>query len=150
MTGKNEGMDGADLMRKVVAGFEKSELQPLLDALHEDIVWKTASRQEGQFRFNGHYKGRAGVLEVVSQIAMAYTFHRFQPREIIASGDVVWGLFDVSLSFDQKGRSEPAKSMHLEIALRWQLEDGKIIEHQGFFDTASLLAQQGLMLPAQA
>ena len=139
-------------MRKVVAGFEKSELQPLLDALHEEIVWKTASRQEGRFRFNGHYKGRAGVLEVVSQMAMAYTFHHFKPREIIGSGDVVWGLFDVSLSFDQKGKTEPAKPMHLEIALRWQLKDGKIIEHQGFFDTAFLLAQQGPMpnAPAQS
>ena len=144
-------MDGAELMRKIVAGFEKSDLKPLLDALHEDIVWKTANRHDGPFRFKGDYKGRAGVLEVISQIAMAYTFHHYKPREIIGSGDVVWGLFDVSLSFDQKGKAEPAKPMHLEIALRWQLKDGKIIEHQGFFDTAYLLAQQGLIptMPAQ-
>jgi hypothetical protein len=29
------------------------------------------------------------------------------------------------------------------MAIRWRLKDGKIIEHQGFFDTASLLIQQG-------
>jgi hypothetical protein len=31
------------------------------------------------------------------------------------------------------------------MAFRWRLKDGKIIEHQGFWDTASLMIQQGSM-----
>src|SRR3954467_9379962 len=96
-------LDGAELMRKVVAGFEKSDLQPLLDAIHDEIVWKTATKQEGIFRFEGEYKDRRGVLDVLSKISMDYTFHHMRPREILASGDVVWGLFDAGLSFDPKG-----------------------------------------------
>jgi ketosteroid isomerase-like protein len=53
-------MDGAELMRKVVAAFGNSDLQLLLDAIHEDIVWKTASKHEGVFRFDGQYKTRRG------------------------------------------------------------------------------------------
>ena len=136
-------MDGAELMRKVAAGFEKSDLQPLLDAIHEDIVWKTASKQEGVFRFDGEYKNRPGVLDVLSKISMDYTFHYLRPKEILAVGDVVWGHFDASLSFDPKGKGDGAKNVKLEMAFRWRLKDGKIIEHQGFFDTASLLIQQG-------
>ena len=82
-------MDGAELMRKVAAGFEKSNLQPLLDAMHDDIVWKTASKQEGVFRFGGEYRGRAGVLAVLSQLAMDYTFRRLRPKEILANDDTV-------------------------------------------------------------
>jgi ketosteroid isomerase-like protein len=136
-------MDGAELMRRVAAGFEKSDLQPLLEAMHDDIVWKTASRQEGVFRFGGEYKGRAGVLNVMSQLAMDYTFRRLTPKEILASDDTVWGLCDAVLSFDPKGKPVAANTVNLEIAIRWRLKDGKIIEHQAFFDTAALLIQQG-------
>lgn len=136
-------MDGAVLMRRVAAGFEKSNLQPLLDAMHEDIVWKTASKQEGVFRFGGEYKGRPGVLDVLSKISLDYTFQRLTPKEILATDDVVWGLFDAALSFDPKGQSVPSNSVNLDMAIHWRLKDGKIIEHQAFFDTAALLMQQG-------
>jgi len=136
-------MDGAVLMRRVAAGFEKSNLQPHLDAMHEDIVWKTASKQEGVFRFGGEYKGRPGVLDVLSKISFDYTFQRLTPKEILANDDVVWGLFDAALSFDPKGQSVPSNSVNLDMAIHWRLKDGKIIEHQAFFDTAALLMQQG-------
>jgi ketosteroid isomerase-like protein len=138
-------MDGAELMRKVAAGFEKSDLQPLLDAIHEEIVWKTATKHEGLFRFGGEYKNRPGVLEILSKISMDYTFHHLRPKEILASGDVVWAHFDVGFSFDPKDKSGESRTLNLEMAFRWRLKDGKIIEHQGFFDTASFLIQQRAM-----
>lgn len=135
-------MDGAKLMRSVVAAFEKSDVQPLLNALHEDVVWKSASREGGPFSFKGDYRNRAGVLEVQSNISKDYTFHHMTPREIVEAGDVVWGLFDVGLRYDAKGRSTGATDVELEMAIRWKLKDGKIIEHQAFFDTAHLLMRQ--------
>jgi ketosteroid isomerase-like protein len=140
-------MDGVKLMRDVVAAFEKSDLQPLFDAVHEDIVWKTASSQQGLFRFGGEYKNRSGLLEILASLSKDYTLYRFHPKEIISSGNIVWGHFDVGLYFDPKGASEPRKHVRLEMAIRWRLQDGKIIEHQAFFDTASLLIQQGTEVP---
>src|ERR1700722_7994557 len=78
-------MDGAELMRTVVAAFEKSDLQPRYDAIHEDIVWKTASQQEGLFRFGGEYKDRPGLLAILSILSQNYTFYRFHPKEVIAA-----------------------------------------------------------------
>jgi ketosteroid isomerase-like protein len=138
-------MDGAELMRKVAAGFEKSDLRPLLDAIHEEIVWKSATKHEGLFRFDGEYKNRPGVLDILSKISLDYTFHHLKPKEILAHGDVVWGLFDVGLSYDPKGKGSTPKAVKMEMVFRWRLKDGKIIEHQGFWDTASLLIQQGAM-----
>ena len=138
-------MGAAELMRKVVAGFAESDLRPLLDTMHDEIVWKTANKHEGLFRFNGHYKGKSVVMDVLAKLSVDYTFRSFVEREILASEDVVWGLFDVSLAFDPKGLGGAAKDIELEMALRWRIKDGKIIEHQAFFDTASLLIQQGAM-----
>lgn len=136
-------MNPEELMRKVAAAFEKSDLQPLLDALHPDVVWKSAATSQGMFRFGGDYKNMSGAKEVLSQIAMDYTFHRLRPKEIVTAGDVVWGIFDMEATYEPKGKSAERKNLAFEMAIRWRLKDGKIIEHQGFFDTASLLSQQG-------
>ena len=139
MTEHNE-----NLMRTVVAAFEKSDLKPLYEALHEDVVWKSASKQEGLFSFDGEYKSRPGVLEVLSNISKDYTFHHMKPKEVVAARDVVWGLFDVGLRYDAKGTPAPATEIKLDMAIRWRIKDGKIIEHQAFFDTAHLVVQQAL------
>ena len=135
-------MDGPNLMRKVVAGFVKSDMAPFLAAMHDEIVWKSAHRYDALFRSTGEYRTRARVIEHLTDIFRNYTFHRFEPKEIVAIGDVVWGQFDVVLSFDPKGIGIISKDVDLEIAIRWRLKEGKIIEHQSFFDTASLLIQQ--------
>jgi ketosteroid isomerase-like protein len=135
-------MTGEELMRTVVAAFEKSDLQPLLNALHNDVVWKSASKYGGLFSFHGEYRNRAGVLEVLSNISKDYTFHHMKPIEVAEIGSVVWGLFDVGLRFDAKGRNTEERIVQLDMAIRWRLKDGKIIEHQAFFDTAHLMIQQ--------
>jgi len=129
-------------MRKVIAGFEKSDLGPLFAAMHDEIVWKSGTQHDGLFRFEGEYKTRSGVSDLLASFSLNYTFHRLVPKEIVAIGDVVWGHFEVALSFDPKGSGVVSKNVDLEMAIRWRLKNGKIIEHQSFFDTASLLIQQ--------
>jgi hypothetical protein len=109
-------MDPEDLMRKVAAAFEKSDLRPLLDALHEDVVWKTAAKSQGLFRFGGDYKNMSGATEVLSQISMDYTFHRMRPKEIVSSGDVVWGLFEAEATYQPKGQSADGRTVSFEMA----------------------------------
>ena len=135
-------MDGPSLMCKVVAGFEKSDMGPLLDVMHDEIVWKSANRYDALFRSKGEYRTRPRVVELLTDLFRNYRFHRFEPKEIVAIGDVVWGHFDVVLSFEPKRSGIVSKQVDLEIAIRWRLKDDKIIEHQSFFDTASLLIQQ--------
>jgi len=138
-------MSGEDLMRTIMAAFEKSDLRPLLNALHEDVVWRSASKQDGPFSFQGDYRNRSGIVEVLSNISKDYTFLHVRAKEVLAIGDVVWGHFDVGLRYDAKGRASETKIVQLDMAIRWRLKDGKIIEHQAFFDTAHLLmVQRGL------
>lgn len=135
-------MNGEELMRKITSAFAQSDLRPLLNALHDDVVWKSASRQPGPFSFRGDYKNRAGVVELMSKVSRDYTFHRMTPKEIVSGKDTVWGLFDVVLSFDPKGKACAPAPISLEMAIHWRLQDGKIIEHQTFFDTAYMAAKQ--------
>jgi ketosteroid isomerase-like protein len=139
--------DPEKLMRTVTAAFEVGDLRPLFASVHKDIVWKAASPRTNLFRFGGVHQQREGVMDVTAQIAMDYVFRSFKPREIIARDDVVWGLFDVEADYEFHSGVPGLKPVKLEIAIRWRIKDGKIIEHQAFFDTASLLMQRG-ELPA--
>ena len=67
-----------------------------------------------------------------------------KPKEIISHGEIVWGLFEVESDYKpaNKPRQRP-QYIIIECAIRWRVRDHKIIEHQAFFDTASLLVQQG-------
>ncbi len=135
--------DARELMITITKAFEEGDVRPLLKSIHNEIVWRSASGHADLFRFGGTHKGRDGVIDAISNIGADYTFHRLGPKEIIAYGDVVWGLFDAEISYKPLRRTHWSKRVRLEMAIRWRLKDGKIIEHQAFFDTASLLLQQG-------
>lgn len=136
------------LMRDVAEAFENSDLRPLLEAIDNEVVWKSGSTVQGFFRFGGEYTDYHGVMEVTSQIAMTYTFRRFKPKEIMSSGEIVWGLFDIEADFHEAGPdSQSAKPVQFECAIRWRVRENKIVEHQAFFDTAALLFQHGRLAP---
>lgn len=135
-------MNSEDLMRTVIAAFAQADLAPLMEALHQDVVWKTASRRAGLFSFQGEYKKRAGVIELLSTLARDYTFHHMTPKEIVGGQDSVWGLYDVVLCYDPKGKHRVTDPVYLEMAFHWRLQGGKIIEHRSFFDTAYLAQRQ--------
>jgi ketosteroid isomerase-like protein len=130
-------------MRRVMAAFEKGDLEPLFKAIDDNIVWKSASTQTGDFRFSGEYRNRSGVVEVMSKFAMSYFVQRFAPVEIVSNGEIVWGLFDVHMVYQPMAENPQARrTVKLDCAMRWRVRDGKILEHQAFYDTAAMLTQQ--------
>lgn len=132
------------LMRRVTKAFAANDTRPLMDVIDDNTVWKSASAPDGPFQFGGAYRGRAGIAEVTSSIFSAYTFYRFEAKEIVESGEIVWGLFEVEASYHpKKDRNRPAIPIRYDCAMRWRVRNGKLIEYQSFFDTASLLYQQG-------
>ena len=135
--------DPAELMRVVTAAFAVGDMRPLFTAVHKDIVWKAASKHVNLFRFAGVHERRGGVVGVAGEIASEYIFQRLEPKEIIAQGDVVWGLFDAEIRFQPVGNKREYPIVALEIAIRWVVRGGRIHEHQAFMDTAALLKQRG-------
>ena len=102
-------MQSEDLVQSVVRAFARSDVAPLLEAIDDDIVWHSATDLTAPpFRFGGVHRGRAGVVELISRLATAVTFQRFAPKEIVVSGDVVWGLFALLLRHRPGRRRPPA------------------------------------------
>jgi ketosteroid isomerase-like protein len=125
------------LMLSVLAAFKKGDLEPLFAALSPDVVWKATAPKEF-FRFGGTHRGIAGLKEYTALLFSRYHFTRFAPKTITATGDQVWGIFDMEALHQPSGRY-----VHSDVSIHWTVQDGKITEHQGFFDTAGVLLQQG-------
>ena len=130
------------LMLSVIAAFKDNDLQPLFDALSPDIVWKATAPREF-FRFGGTHRGMAGMKEYTALLCSRYSFVRFEPRSITAKGDQIWGLFEAEALHSPSG-----KYVTTDISIRWTVKNGKITEHQGIWDTAGVLLQQGDIVAA--
>lgn len=131
------------LMLAVVAALKDADLEPLFAALSPEVVWKaTAPRQF--FRFGGVHRGVAGVREYSALLFSRYHLSRLVPKTLIAQGERVWGLFEAEALHQPSGRY-----VQFDIFIGWTVRDGKIVEHQCLFDTASVLIQQG-ELPEKA
>ena len=125
------------LMLSVFAAFRDGNLEPLFAAISPDVVWQAAAPQEF-FRFGGTYRGIDGMHEYTALLSSRYHFTRFHPKIVTATGDQVWGLFEAEALHQPSSRY-----VRFELSLRWTVRDGKITEHQCFFDTAGVLIQQG-------
>jgi ketosteroid isomerase-like protein len=125
------------LMERVAGAFRDGDLRPMLEAIDDNVVW-TESAPADFFRFGGTHRRRPGVIEVEALVFATYLFHRFDPVEIVTSGEIVWGLFRVEALHRPTDRM-----VKTDYAVRWRVRNGKIVEHQAFYDTAALLLQQG-------
>lgn len=138
----SQELSNKNLMLSVIAAFKDSDLAPLFEALHPDVVWKVTAPREF-FRFGGTHRGHSGMREYTALLFSHYHFVRFEPKTVTAQGDQVWGLFAA------EAQHRPSRRyVKSDISMRWTVKDGKITEHQGFFDTAGVLIQQGDLMVA--
>lgn len=131
-----------NLMLSITAAWRDGDMEPLFAALDPEVVWKATAPREF-FRFGGIHHGIAGVREYTALLCSRYHITRFVPKTVTAKGDQVWGLFAVEALHQPTG-----KYVTSDVSLRWTVRESKIIEHQGFFDTASVLMQQGHLTAA--
>jgi len=136
-------VSATDLVRRVLAAFESADVEPLLSVLDDNVVWKSAFQHDTGLRIRGEYHGRAGALEIISEIAMIAHFSRFHPKEILSDGVVVWCLVEAEAA----PTHNLADKRTFDAALRCRVRNGRILEIQNFFDTASLRAH---LVPAAA
>ena len=134
---KGNQMTPEALMRRLAKAVENADLQSLVAAVDEEVVWHVGGRQAGILGLGGTYISRAGLLEVTAKLATVLNFYRFEPKEIIADGEIAWGWFDVAATLI--GR--PNQHVRAEVALRWRVRNGKILESRSFYDTADLAQQ---------
>jgi len=132
------------LMLSVVEAWGRADMGPIRECLHDEIVWKSGSTVRGGcFVFGGVYRGRREALAHFAKLSTAYFFSGYEAKEVISSGEIVWGLFVARGLYRPTTSRDVEKQFEFETAFRFRVRDGKILEGQVFFDTLALLSQQG-------
>jgi ketosteroid isomerase-like protein len=126
-----------DTLRHIIEAYVQGDLEPLMVAAADDIVWKT-NAPASHFRFGGEHHGRIGLKEGLSLLGSEFSLVRYDLQELTGDGDVVWAFSDVIISENTTGRRA-----NTTLVNRWQFRDGKLVSCTEFFDTVSVLMALG-------
>ena len=138
-------MDAAankSLVRRVLSAYAQSDLAPLLEIIHPDIVW-ISQAPAACYGFAGRHDGRAGVLAGMAKIATDYQLNSYNVGELVGEGDVVWMTAELDFTHRKSGAR-----LKFPLVARWQFQDGKLIALTEHYDSASLLMQEGRLVLA--
>jgi len=138
----NKELSNKNLMLSVFRAFKEGDVEPLYAALSQDVCWKSYAPPES-FRFGGVRIGRAEVKAHISLVLSQYHFIHFDPTLIVTQGELVMGQFEIEARHQRTN-----KIVQADISIRWTVRNRQIVEHQGFFDTAGVLMQQGDLVAA--
>ena len=130
-------------VQRILSAYALSDLGPLLEAIHPDIVW-TSQGPAAHYGFGGGHKGRAGTLAGMAKIATDYQLNGYEVAELVAEGDVVWMTANVDFSHRKSGAR-----LKFPLVSRWQFKDGKVVALTEYYDSASLLLEEGRLVAAK-
>ncbi|HEY0301710.1 MAG TPA: nuclear transport factor 2 family protein [Rhizomicrobium sp.] len=124
-------------VRHILGAYAQSDIEPLLQAIHPDVVWVTQAPPEF-YPFGGRHAARAGVLAGMAKIATLYSLNGYELIESVAEGDVVWTT--ANLDFTHR---RSAMRVRFQLVSRWEFRDGNVVKLTEYFDSASVLLQEG-------
>jgi len=125
------------LVRRITKGLAANDMRPLIAALDDDVVWMSNSLPP-YFRFGGEHLKRTGVLDLLAKVSAEYAFHRYEIDEISEIGDEIWAVCEVVAHHRPTDRNVSGR-----IIFHMRFRGGNLFTYEGFFDTASVLQQQG-------
>ena len=127
-------MNNLSSIKAVYKAFATGDIPTVLGTLSSDIAWTEA---EG-FPYGGTYHGPRAVLEgVFMRLGSEWDGFAAIPDEFIDGGDTVVVLGKYSGKYKATG-----KSMHVNFAHVWKMQDGKAAQFIQYVDT--LLVHQAL------
>ena len=117
--------------REGYAAFQRGDMQGVLAQLDENVEWVTP--QMAAMPGSGTKHGHQGVLEFFQAVSECWDFQAFEPREFIASGD----LLAVQGYYRATAR-KTGLMVESEWVMVWRFRNGKCVHFQEFTDTATL------------
>jgi ketosteroid isomerase-like protein len=121
-----------ELIKKLYASFSKGDIETIIGALDEDVLWEQPNHPE--IPYGGSRRGKAAVKDFFQNVAQVQVAN-FEPQEFVASGDRVLAIGRWS------GQARPTgKSFKSEWIMSWIVRNGKVKYFRSYEDTAAVVA----------
>ncbi|WP_282607885.1 nuclear transport factor 2 family protein [Pelagibius sp. Alg239-R121] len=119
------------LLSRCYDAYARCDPAPLASLFDGDASYNTVARCE-DFAFAGPCYGRGNVLDNIARIHADYDLEKYEINRMIAQDDLVAVHADVGFRYKSTGNLVAVDKVDL-----FRMRDGKIIEFNEFFDTAS-------------
>jgi hypothetical protein len=125
-------------LRRMLTAYSEGDLAPIREALDPNVSYHPHGPKEF-FRFARPHRGFADAIAGLSAIANDYAIHRYNIREMIGEGNVIWMTADLDAT-------DRRQNIRLEITLvgRWQFESNRVVSVDEYFDSGSIALKLGL------
>ncbi len=120
-----------DLLSRCYDAYAACDPQPLVSLFDDKASYNAVARCE-DFSFAGPCHGRRAVLENIARIHADYDLEKYAINRMIAQDDLVAVHADVGFRYKSTGNLVAIDKVDL-----FRMRDGKIVEFNEFFDTAS-------------
>lgn len=120
-----------DLLSRCYDAYALSDPEPLVSLFDDEASYNSVARCD-DFSFAGPCHGRRAVLDNIARIHADYDLEKYAINRMIAQDDLVAVHADVGFRYKSTGNLVAIDKVDL-----FRMRDGKIIEFNEFFDTAS-------------
>jgi len=127
--------ENKQLIQKMLAEFAEGSADTFLALLADDVVFELPTIPEDSYKLESTYRGREGILELLSALGELSETLVFQPYDFIAADDKVVVLLN------EKSRAKPTgREFEQDFVQLWTLRDGKIVHCKMWEDTYAIWA----------
>ena len=121
------------VVQNAYGAFGRGDVDAVLGYLAENIDWQSFGPEE--LPTAGRRQGKAEVGRFFKQVAEAWNFERFEPRQFVAQGEMVIALGSYAGTSKSTGRKFASEWTHA-----YTFRDGKATTFREYTDTASLIS----------
>ena len=112
------------------------DLARFFELLDEDIVWDNSAY--APLDQSGVFRGKARVIQVITDYMNTWKDFRFEVREVVEAGDdVILVVRETAL-----GRGSGAPMEH-DYAQRWTFRDGRVVNAKSYASKADAVREAG-------
>ena len=113
------------------AAFLRGDIPGILALLDESIEWVTP--EVAGMPGSGTKRGHSGVVEFFQAVKEVWDFEAFEPRDYIASGDLV-----AAVGYYRAKARKTGAVAEASWVMVWRFRAGKCVHFQEYTDTAAL------------
>lgn len=123
-------MSHADTVRGIYEAFARGDVAAILETLADDVEWEYGVNST-TVPWLQPRRGRDAVPGFFETLFPAIEIHRFEPKELLESGDLVVAIIDFEFTVRATGR----RVVEEDEAHLWRFADGKVVRFRHRADT---------------
>ena len=124
-----------ELVKQCYEAFGRGDVAAILASVTEDVEWEGLYGAGSRVPSGGLRRGPAGVADFFKTLAETVEFHRFEPREFVATGASVVALGSYKATVRGTG-----KSIELDWVMHFGFENGRMRSFREYTDSAAVIS----------